>query len=415
MSPLRDIVSANRNGLAVGIPSYCTAHGDTLRAIFAAYRNDRQPILIEATCNQVNQDGGYTGMTPRAFRQFAEGLASAEQIDPARLILGGDHLGPNPWKHLPALAAMDKAKAMVADYVAAGFTKIHLDASMACIDDGMLAEATMAERAAELCAAAEQAAAGRALSYVIGTEVPVPGGETAAHHTLAVTTPDAVRQTIELHRQAFAARGLQSAFEQTLGVVVQPGVDFSNDQVFDYAPQAAEALVGSVPALPNLVFEAHSTDYQTQAALADLVAGHFAILKVGPELTFAYRQAVAALAQIEDALAPAEPSDIMAVIAAEMHRDPRHWRSYVEPDLRENRMMLYGLSDRVRYYWSQPAIGAALKRLHHNILAGQPEPGLVAQFTGALVNGSAPADLPRHIIHAMVGNVVAKYRAAAAA
>lgn len=416
MSTLRDIVSANRGGAHIGIPSYCTAHEATLRAILAAYRNDRQPILIEATCNQVNQDGGYTSMTPRAFRQFVEALANSEGIDPKRLILGGDHLGPNPWQGLPAAAAMEKAKVMVADYVAAGFTKIHLDASMACIDDGVLAEATMAERAADLCAVAEEVAAGRPLDYVIGTEVPVPGGETEALAGVAVTTPEAVRHTVELHRQAFATRGLQAAFERTLAVVVQPGVDFGNDQVLSYAPEAASAVVASVPALPGLAFEAHSTDYQTQAALAGLVAGHFAILKVGPELTFAYRQAVVAMAQIEAALAPAEPSEIIEVIKAEMRREPRHWRSYVGPDAREGRMLLYGLSDRVRYYWPQPAIRAALARLHVNIIAGQPEPGLVAQFIGGLVeSGPDPRDLPRRIVGRMVGQVVRKYRAAAGA
>ena len=49
-----------------------------------------------------------------------------------RLVLGGDHLGPNPWKGLPAEAALQKAEAMVAAYVAAGFAKIHLDCSMGC-------------------------------------------------------------------------------------------------------------------------------------------------------------------------------------------------------------------------------------------------------------------------------------------
>jgi tagatose-1,6-bisphosphate aldolase non-catalytic subunit AgaZ/GatZ len=33
-------------------------------------------VLIEATCNQVNQDGGYTGMTPADFRRFVEDIAA---------------------------------------------------------------------------------------------------------------------------------------------------------------------------------------------------------------------------------------------------------------------------------------------------------------------------------------------------
>jgi D-tagatose-1,6-bisphosphate aldolase subunit GatZ/KbaZ len=413
VSVLGDIVSANRAGKKRGIPSYCTAHPETLSAIFAAYRHDDAPILIEATCNQVNQFGGYTGMTPAGFRTFVEELARREGVDPARLILGGDHLGPNPWKGEPAENAMAKARDMVAAYVAAGFSKIHLDASMACADDAALDEATMAARAAELCAAAE--ASGRAdLCYVIGTEVPVPGGETEVLDTLGVTAPEAAARTHELHRKAFAARGMQAAFERVIGIVVQPGVDFGNAQVFAFAPERAETLSRSVEALPGLVFEAHSTDYQSRTELSELVAAHFAILKVGPELTFAFRQAVTALAHIEAALNFAEPSRILDVITAEMRADPRDWRAYVAADDREATMMLYGLSDRVRYYWPRPAIQAALQKLYANIGSARPEPGLVAQFTGRPVEASGePADMPRRIIEAMVGDVVRKYRAAA--
>ena len=226
-------------------------------------------------------------MTPADFRGFVESIARAQGVDPARLILGGDHLGPNPWRGEPAAVAMDKARAMVAAYVAAGFTKIHLDASMACADDASLAETVMADRAADLCAVAEAAAAVPP-GYVIGTEVPIPGGETEAMDDLAVTTPEAARRTLDLHRAAFAARGLDAAFDRVIGLVAQPGVDFANDQVFAFDPARAASLSAAAPGLGGPVFEAHSTDYQSAAALRALVQGHFAILKVGPELTFAF-------------------------------------------------------------------------------------------------------------------------------
>jgi len=411
MSALRAIAAANRAGEARGIPSYCTAHPETLRAIFAAYREADGPILVEATCNQVNQFGGYTGMDPAGFRRFVEGLAREEGIDPGRLILGGDHLGPNPWKGEPAAAAMDKARSLVAAYVDAGFTKIHLDASMACADDGLLAEPAMAERAAELCAVAERA--GRDLAYVVGTEVPIPGGETGVLDSLGVTAPAAARRTMDLHREAFAARGLGAALGRVVGLVVQPGVDFGNDRVYPYAPEKARDLVSAVADLPGLVFEAHSTDYQSADALAALVADHFAILKVGPELTFAFRQAVLALAGLEQALDVPEPSGVVEAIRGEMRRDPRDWRAYVAADRREGAMMLYGLSDRVRYYWPRAPIQAALARLRANLAAARPEPGLIAQVTGGLVEDwGEPAALPRAVTDRRVGAVVAKYRAA---
>jgi D-tagatose-bisphosphate aldolase class II non-catalytic subunit len=412
MSVLREIVAANRAGTGRGIPSYCTAHPETLAAILGAYRDGEGPILIEATCNQVNQFGGYTGMTPKAFRGFVEDLARAQGVDPTRLILGGDHLGPNPWKGEPAAVAMDKARAMVAAFVEAGFSKIHLDASMACADDAGLDDVTMAGRAAELAAVAEAGASD--IDYVIGTEVPVPGGETEVLDSLAATRPEAARRTFEIHRDAFARAGLQAAFERVVGVVVQPGVDFGNDQVFAFDAQKAAALSAVVPGLPGAAFEAHSTDYQSLAGLSGLVAGHFAILKVGPELTFAFRQAVVAMAHIEAEMGVTRPSEILSVLMGEMRANPREWRSYVAPGPREEAMMLYGLSDRVRYYWPRPAIQAALQKLYANVIAARPEPGLVAQFTGGMVEGSGDAEtLPQRIIAQMVGAVVGKYRAAA--
>ena len=68
LSHLRQIISASRAGRHAGTSSFCTAHPETLQAIFRAQRDTADPILIEATCNQVNQDGGYTGMTPADFR-----------------------------------------------------------------------------------------------------------------------------------------------------------------------------------------------------------------------------------------------------------------------------------------------------------------------------------------------------------
>ncbi len=404
MTPLDGIVARNRAGEAVGLPSFCTAHPETLAAILRCYRDDDAPVLIEATCNQVNQFGGYTGLTPAAFRSLVESIARAQGVAPGRLILGGDHLGPNPWKAERASVAMDHAQAMVAAYVQAGFTKIHLDASMACADDGALAQEVMAGRAADLAAAAEAAGAGP-LRYVIGTEVPVPGGETDEVAGLVVTRPEAVRHMLELHRAAFAARGVPGVIDRVVAVVVQPGVDFGNDQVVGFDPARAAALCAAAPGLGGPLFEAHSTDYQSGDALAALVAGHFPVLKVGPELTFAFRQAVFALADILGQRAVME-----AALSDTMRGDPADWRAYVRADGRDGAMMLFGLSDRVRYYWSRPRVRQALERLFAQVRASTPIPGVVAQATGGLVGPVDPARLPEAVIDRMVGAVVAKYR-----
>src|SRR5678815_5678794 len=128
-STIRRIVTENRNGARVGLPSFCTANEEVLDRLFHYAGSNALPLLVEATCNQVNQDGGYTGMKPADFVRMARLLAQCHDVEETHLFLGGDHLGPNPWRHLPPVAAMANARDLVREYVEAGFTKIHLDAS----------------------------------------------------------------------------------------------------------------------------------------------------------------------------------------------------------------------------------------------------------------------------------------------
>ena len=110
---LRMIFDANRADAQRGIYSICSAHRLVLEAACEAARADGSPLLIEATCNQVNHLGGYTGMTPADFRRDVDAIAQRCGLAPSALVLGGDHLGPNPWRHRRAADAMREAAAMV--------------------------------------------------------------------------------------------------------------------------------------------------------------------------------------------------------------------------------------------------------------------------------------------------------------
>jgi D-tagatose-bisphosphate aldolase class II non-catalytic subunit len=409
---LRAIVRDNRAGLRRALPSWCTAQADTLRATITACRDDAEPILIEATCNQVNQESGYTGMSPAAFRTFAESLMNEAGVDRDRLILGGDHLGPNPWRSLPAHEAMRRAGDLVRAYVEAAFVKIHLDASMRCADDQMLSEAAMAERAAELCAVAEDAAHGADLAYVIGTEVPIPGGETDALDALAVTPADNVRRTIDLHRDAFAARGIQDAMRRVIAVVVQPGVDFGNANVMQFDRTKAGELVDALTDFPEIVFEAHSTDFQSLRSLSNLVECGFGLLKVGPELTFAFREALFAMAAMETGLRGIGDSAIVKALEGAMDRHPGNWRSYVPPGPNERLERLFGLSDRVRYYWPDQDVAKAAAELKARMDFAPIAPGLVSQFAGRFDGSTEGCPLSERMVRSRVGAVVDRYRTA---
>ena len=106
-----------------------------------------------------------------------------------------------------------------------------------------------------------------------------------------MTSPQAAEQTLAIHRKAFADAGAGVAFDRVIGLVVQPGVEFGNANVLIYEPERARELSGALEQMPGIAFEAHSTDYQSATALRHLVDDGFAILKVGPGLTFALREA----------------------------------------------------------------------------------------------------------------------------
>jgi D-tagatose-1,6-bisphosphate aldolase subunit GatZ/KbaZ len=262
------IASAAGPGTAAppaAITSVSSAHPLVIEAALRQAKADGVAVLIEATCNQVNHQGGYTGLTPEVFRDELYRTADRVGFQPQRILLGGDHLGPNPWRHLPAEAALEQAEIMVAAYVAAGYQKIHLDTSMGCQGEpDHLPDELTAARAARLVVVAEQAAAGAARkpSYVVGTEVPVPGGASSEIIHLEVTPPEAVLATLEAHRNAFSAAGAGGAFERVIAVVVQPGVEFDDQKVVVYEPERARQLSATLTEMPGLVFEPHSTDYQ---------------------------------------------------------------------------------------------------------------------------------------------------------
>jgi D-tagatose-1,6-bisphosphate aldolase subunit GatZ/KbaZ len=419
MHALLDLIAQHKRGNAGGVTSICSAHPIVIEASLRhALRQGVPTVLFEATCNQVNQDGGYTGMTPADFVGFVRGIAAKVGFDPSRIALGGDHLGPNPWTARNAEAAMAKAEAMVAAYVAAGFRKIHLDCSMACAGDPLpLPEAEIVARAVRLCRVAEAAYAqvgGEPPVYVIGTEVPVPGGATEAIEGLAVTTPDAALATIRAHRDAFIAAGLEPAWQRVIASVVQPGVEFDHHSIADYQPGRAQALSQAIADLPGMVFEAHSTDYQTRLALRQLVRDHFAILKVGPGLTFALREALWALDAIErEWIEAGAQARLREVALARMRELPQHWQRYYPGHGRSLEVDLqYSLSDRIRYYWPDRAIEQARERLFANLRGDPPPLSLISQYLPhalhAVRNGTADAD-PMSLVMAHINAVLDDY------
>ena len=138
--------------------------------------------------------------------------------------------------------------------------------------------------------------------------------------------------------------------------------------------------------LPGLVFEAHSTDYQTRDALIALVKDGFAILKVGPGLTFVLREALYGLDAIAEALFPGPRSRTLRQTMEGLMLDaPTNWdRYYHGPEAERALQRHFSYSDRIRYYWPQPAAEQAVAELFALLGEAELPQTLIGQYLGGL-------------------------------
>jgi D-tagatose-1,6-bisphosphate aldolase subunit GatZ/KbaZ len=406
---LIELLRANTEGKPVGLFSICSANKYVLEAGVSQAVRDGSILCIESTSNQVNQFGGYTGSTPAQFARFAAGVAEEGGLPRARMVLGGDHLGPHVWQSEPASRAMERARELVRGCILAGYTKIHLDTSMPCADDlcaghAALPDEVVMQRAADLCRVAEEArdalpAGAPAPIYVVGTEVPAPGGAQAEERAPHVTAVEDVERTIASARKAFRSSGMHQAWERVVALVVQPGVEFGDATVFEYDREKTRQLSSYAGENRELVYEAHSTDYQSPEKLRQMVEDHFAILKVGPGLTFAFREAVFALEAIERELLAGRRgvalSEIRETLEKAMIENPVYWRKYYRGDeagLRYARS--YSYSDRSRYYWPDSRVQSALLRLLGNLSATSIPGTLISQYLPMQYRAVRDGDIP---------------------
>lgn len=392
-NPLKKIVSAQKAGKAVGIYSCCSANEYVIKAALLRGKEDNSCVLIESTANQCDQYGGYTGMKPADFKKFVEKLADEISFDKSRLFLGGDHLGPLTFASKPEEEAMKESEELIRSYVAAGFTKIHIDTSMKVADDDpdtRLSDATIARRGARLARVAEDTFAKRREEnpdavepvYIVGSEVPIPGGQqggAAADH-VEVTKPEDFKATLKTFEEAFRSNGLEHAWNNVIGIVVQPGVEEKDAGCTEYDRSKAVELCAAIRDYDNIVFEGHSTDYQTKLKLRELVEDGVAILKVGPALTFAMREALFALAYAEKELLGDEGSHFMEVLDEAMLEEPKYWKKhYVGTEKEIALKRKFSFSDRCRYYMPEKKVADARNVLIGNLKGGVPL-NLLSQF-----------------------------------
>lgn len=428
LHPLKEIVSNYKQGIPKGICSICCSNAYAIETAMEKALENNSYVLLEATANQVNQFGGYTGMNPSDFKVFVFSIADKVKFPHDRIILGGDHLGPLTWKDEPAEIAMQKAKELIRYYVLAGFNKIHIDTSMHL--GGDLKEkpvdiSVIAERAAVLCSAAEQAfeefsgLTGTSVApvYVIGSEVPIPGGVQGPENELQITKVQDFDNTLAVFKQTFEMQGLSKAWENVIGVVVQPGVEFGDDAIHEYDSEKAKGLSDALKKYPNIVFEGHSTDYQTANSLKLMVKDGVGILKVGPALTFALREALFLLNTIENEVLSGvkdlQGSRFIETLDEAMVKNPVYWKKYYHGDENQiNFARKYSLSDRCRYYLVVPEVKRSIEIMISNLRNTGIPLALVSQFLPEqytkIRNGTLRND-PEVILKDKIANVLENF------
>lgn len=396
VNPLIDIVKSQKNGVAKGIYSACSANKYVIEAVLERALISCDYALIEATANQVNQFGGYTGMKPEDFKEFVYSIAEKMEFPLKRIILGGDHLGPLTWRNENTEEAMQKSDELIREYVLAGYAKIHIDTSMPLKEDNTsekLNTKIIANRGARLCLEAEKAFKELQKKdstvmhpvYIIGSEVPIPGGSQEKEDLVNVTMVSDFENTVDTFKEAFERINLEKSWENVIAVVVQPGVEFGDETIHDYSREEAKDLVKALKKYPSFVFEGHSTDYQTSKSLKEMVEDGIAILKVGPALTFALREGLFALNYMENELFRYNPeielSNFIETLDKQMLKKPDNWKDHYKGNPEEIRFARkYSYSDRCRYYLPVEDVKNSVTLLIDNLRIREIPLTLIKQF-----------------------------------
>lgn len=425
---LKNIVRKQKAGEPVGIYSACSSNPFVIEAVLEKARDNNEVCLIESTANQVDQNGGYSGMTPKDFKAFVLEKAKEIGTDPSLIYMGGDHLGPLTVANLPEEEAMAYARQLVHDYVKAGFTKIHIDTSMKVADDDpneRLSDETIARRGAELAAVCEEAYqellkedpdAVRPV-YIVGSEVPIPGGATGDNSGMQVTRVEDFKNTVQTFEKAFKDRGLDETWKDVIGVVVQPGVEEKDAGCTEYDREKARDLMASIKDYDSIVFEGHSTDYQTKYKLRELVEDGVGILKVGPGLTYAAREALFALAYMEEMMFHGredEASHFIDVLEEAMLENPKNWAKHYHgsPDELWFKRK-FSFSDRSRYYMPEEKVQKAMDRMFANLEKEGINLAVLSQFMPiqyTKVREGNLANKPEELVKDRVKQTIDEYR-----
>lgn len=388
-----------------------------LRTLFECCAAHEVPIAIEASSNQVNQDGGYTGISAADFSQWIGRLSAEYGVSSDRIVLSGAHLGPKPWNHLAPKDALDKTINLVKDFAAAGFRKIHLDTPAACNEEQHPDLQVLATRTARLCEIAEKhSPCPDQLVYVLSALSAQPIHESDslinAYSVPPATSAEQLSETVAAYQEAFIKQGLRHVWSKVVSIDALPGIGFDHFSVYPLDDAATKQLSAAILKHDGLSLSATSADYQSSSDLSTLLGNHFVFLKAGPELTFKMREAIFALATIAQQIAGTDTPDIVAVIEAAINEHPADWAPYFTGDIAIHKQLHhYSFTDRLRYYWNFPDVRSQVLKFISNLESVKLPEALVSQHFLAREFGALDAPASQLINDSVKQSIYRFYQA----
>lgn len=339
------------------LPSFCTSNEDVISSILNFCKRFDLPVLIESTSNQVNQYRGYTKLNPSEFKKKVKLLAKRNLYSSKKILFGGDHLGPLPWKKMKRNIALKRGQKLVEAYLNSNFNKLHIDTTIKMIDEKILTKNTIKDRSKEILNSFQNKKL-KNLILVLGSEVPTAGGSFTVKRN-DFDYENEIISEIKLYKKIYKELNLN----KDLNLVVDSGMSFNDKKIFSSNRKKLNFL-RKASQLLNVQFEAHSTDYQNINELKELVKSNFKFLKVGPELTYYFTRAIFEMHKIEKKFIK-KNSKIKVVIFNALKNNNKYWIDYYKH--RRLNDVINGQFDRLRYYWNETSVVIAKKKLFKNI------------------------------------------------
>jgi D-tagatose-1,6-bisphosphate aldolase subunit GatZ/KbaZ len=345
-------VSAARRREAT-LLAVCPNSAAVTRAAIEAAAEGDFPLMLAATLNQVDLDGGYTGWTPADLSRFVGDVIESRRLD-VDVALCLDH-GGQFQKDLHAIDRWSFERATIAvrnsieACIDAGYELLHIDPTMS--EDGQpLSAETIIERTVDLIAHAEAYRRRRnsgAIAYEVGPD---------EYHS-GLTSVDHLSRYLDLLRAALAGAGLGEIWPTF--VVGRLGTELHTDFVDSEAGRRMVELVNEEGAF----IKGHYTDYVANPALYRSMGVGAA--NIGPELTQVEYEA---LEDVErEASSMGAGTGLMTEIRRAVEGSGR-WRKWVDPRVSQlddvpgaHREWL--IKTGARYVWTHPSVVAARRDL----------------------------------------------------